>query len=366
MDSQITTALLTVGSTAVGGSIGYLLHEYRNRVQPFIAITKVKGDFWNYNADVDVPEDVLVAIKTSFYINKLSSTDKLSEIHESWENAYDVSEYGSELIRLADDVIASKQPEDLLTILPKILSNSLYERLIIFLLAKDILKPNPADVKLPMIVPTYTSTQYEGCIELAFPGSPVRFGERFDNLPIVKNKCQSFIDLIEKLDMKGLKEAFREIKRNIQSEILIAKDVEPLLSKNLLDENSTWIIEVYLANLGQNPFLVDKKATLHVYDEMTGAKYNEPCKLLLIHKDDKGKISRNAAESPLVIGKEKDAMFGFVTENVQGKMTRGDAFRDAFNKKNAQCWLEFEVETVSLFSRLKKLKTPKTPFHAPT
>lgn len=366
MDSQITAALLTVGFTVVGGGIGYLLHEYRNRVQPFIAITKVKGDFWNYDADVGVPEDVLATIKTSFYINKLSSTDTLSEIYSSWKNAHEVSEYGPELVRLTDQVIASKQPEDLLTILPKILSNSLYERLIIYLLARDILKPNPVDVKLPTIVPTYPSPRYEGCIELDFPGSTVPFGERFNNLPVVKNKCQSFIDLVEKLDMKGLKEAFREIKRNIQSEILIAKDVEPFLRKNLLDENSNWIIEVYLANLGPNPFLIDKKAILHVYDETTGARYNEPCNLILIHKDDKGKISINLAESPLVIGREKDAMFGHVTENVQGKMKRGEAFRDAFNKKNAQCWLEFEVETVSLFSRLKKLKTPRAPFHAPT
>lgn len=358
MDAQIVAALLTVGLTVVAGIVGFLYREYRNRVQPFMAITIVEGDIKDKTSEVDLPISLVNTLKEAFYLTGLSDHERLENVNTCWRETQGFVKHGQDSLESADRLIGAAESgnaSEIQSALAKVLSGAVEDGWIRAMLTQGVVIPPSPNLGLPVVVHAYPSNDHDGCVWLDFPRSALWFGSGFDKHRIVKEKCQPLIDLIERLDAKGLAETFKGMKKAVESELRIAKDIGPLLKKTL-DENSVWEFEIYLANLGPTPFLVEKEATLHVVDE-TGAKYDEKCYLVLIDKD--GNLSD--AQSPLVIGREKDKTFAFFTLSVQGKMKRGQAFREGFDSKSARCSVEFGVQKVG-FQRNKQLHTPWAPF----
>ncbi len=362
MDPQILAAVITVGLTVAAGIAGFLFREYRNRIRPFIAITKVEGDFREGSTRVEIPISLLNALNEAVYMNKLSANERLNEVFQTWTEARELIRRGPEFLSLLDSAISAAdaiQPQDVQKALERMLNNEAFDRWICYLFSMNVVAAPDVNKDLPIAIHMYPSDQRDGCVILDFPKSPVWFGTGFDKYQIKKQKCQPFLDLVVRLDLIGLTKVFHPIKRAMEKEIGIAKDIEPVVRK-LLEENSTWEIEIYLASLGPNPFLVDTDAMLRVRDE-TGARYDENCGLTLIDGD--GKI--HGTTSPLVVGREKDVKFAYFTTNVQGKMKRGQAFREAFSSNSAKCWVEFGVQKTGIVRR-SRLSTPKVPFREPS
>jgi len=368
MDSQLQAALLTVALTLIGGALGYAFREYINRAKPFTAIMKVGGDFRAGRTVVDIPKEVPLTLEAAFYINRLDLTDTLDDVWKSWNDSENIVREAGNLLSLIDQVIRSTSTQDkdaLLSSLSKIISRRDYERWIMILIGKGKLNIPAVDEDLPVVVPSRYAPDSEGCVWIAFPGAPTTFGFSFEKNPMLRDMCQPFIALIERLDMEALNKVFRQIKEHVKAELMIAKDVGPKLEQ-IHDENSRWEVQIYMANLGKSPLLVGTEGTLHVKDE-TGARFEENCMLVLLLKDDDGSVKRVKTESPLVLQSESSAQFAYFTNSTQKDMNRGKAFRGAFSsdpgKSWAQCWVEFGIQKVGII-RHKKLRTPKVPFQS--
>ncbi len=198
-DPQILAAFVTVGLTAAAALGGFLFREYRNRVQPFIAVLKVGGDFRTGGSKVDIPPTVVDALKGASYIGRLELNDTLDNVHQAWGEAADFCENGPEALRLMDRVIEAtggNNARELQSSLGRLLTARSAESWITYLLFRDVVMPPQVRTELPVAVNTYASAEFGGCVWLAFPGHAVPFGSDFEKRKLVKQKCQPLIDLI--------------------------------------------------------------------------------------------------------------------------------------------------------------------------
>lgn len=363
MSPEIEAALITATVTVLAGGAGYLFREYRNRAKPFTAVTKVGGNFRKGSSVIDVPEPLLDSLAGAFAINKLDSRDTLDEIYSSWKDARRVTDSGGDFIGTLTKIVDAahrEDREDVLRLLPKALGRGQYEKWVTLLLAKDAIDIPDRRAGLDVEIPTWESDEHGGCVWIGFPGgTATTFGMGFESTPILRDKCLPVVELIEHLDYDGLASVFEQVETLMSDELTIAKDTFPLLD-DILNEQSRWEVQLYVANLGRNPFLVKKNAVVRVEDE-TGASYTEGCHLVLLNTDDDGSLTRTISDSPLVLGAEEDAKFAFFTNRVQRQMDRGGAFREAFESDEAQCSVKFSVEKAG-FRRETSVETPWVPF----
>jgi len=119
-------------------------------------------------------------------------------------------------------------------------------------------------------------------------------------------------------------------------------------------------IQIYIANIGRTPFLINNAAVLKISDE-SGAKFAEECYMVLLVKNEDGDLVRRDTTSPLVLGSEADVSFSFLTKKVQREMIKGKLFREIYSSGKSNGQLEFSIEKVG-FRRHKDLKTSKFIF----
>lgn len=362
MTAETEAALITVALTIIAGIAGYSIREFRYRMRPLVSITRVEGNIRRNPDRVNVPEQIVEKLQKSFSVTKLASRDTLSEVFSAWDEADDLVIFGEDTVSLLDQLIASCNKLDKDAFIPafsKLLLNKAADRWLTTLIALDRIVPTLPNQDLPILISTYPSSDNGGCIWFDFGPVSTYMGTQLDQNQVRSNKVTRFATLIEHLDFEALAQCFQTARREIMADLLIARDAAPDL-KQLLNDNSRWGFQVYLANLGKTPFLVQTTAEVNVHDE-TGASFDEPCHLVLRITDNEGGTSRKTAESPLVIRSESDATFLFLTTKTQGSMTRGKAFRDAFTSEEAQCLLLFQVEKPG-FRRFARITTPEVKF----
>jgi len=282
MSPETQAALITVALTAAAALFGYLFREYRDRLRPMVAIIAVGGDF-RVNPDrVDIPQELVSKIKPTFYIRTLDPIDTLAEVYAAWDAADDLIQFGDECIQDLEKLVAaakSHAKDQFTSSFAKFIGNTYFDRWLTRLLATDRLVPAPADPALPVQISTHLADDHDGCIWFDFGAESTFLGERLHKFQIVKQRCQRFVAILERLQFEDLATLFQTMRQELLAELLVARDVASDL-RRILDHNSRWEVQVYLANLGSTPFLVQTHARLEVRDE-TGASFSEDCFLVL-------------------------------------------------------------------------------------
>lgn len=363
MDPQIQAAFLTTLFTIVAGILGYAFREYRNRVKPFIVVKHIEGEIVKDGSEVEVHQSVIDCLDESFCINTLESKDTLAQLRATLNDCKTVLNNGADFIGILNKIIDgcnAENPNTINNALSRLLASSVYEKLLIYAIIADKIKIPDVNTSLPKVIPvSYSGEREEGTYEIGVMKSATTFGWKLEKYILYKEKFLRFVQLIERLDTVGLKQFFTDMKSLTEAEIARAKEIQPIVD-NILDENSRWEFQIYIANLGDSPFLVSRQAMLFVKSNDLGAKFEESCQLGIMRETDDG-VKRELSDSPLVIGKEDGILFSYVTENIQGKMKRGKVFRDEYLTGNGQCWIEIPIEKVGLF-RHSKIITPKVKF----
>lgn len=359
--SNITLALVPVLLTMIGGVIGYFLKEYKDRLRPLITITSI-GHLKKLADRIDIPEETVNVVNKSFSIVEISKNENLNTISQAWDTANDVTHYADEFIGLIDKLIQAsiqKDKTEFTDILARCLNSTAVERWVRILLLDEIIIPQAVNASLPIQIPVYQSSDDDGCVILGLSRSGTSFGKNFNKAPVAKEKCMRFISIIERLDYDALCQFFTEVKQKIINEKMLAKDAEPILLR-LDNENSRWEFQLFIANLGKNPFLIHPKGTIYIKDA-NGASYSEDCYLVLIQRNAKKEIDRIDTITPLIVRGESDAEISFLTTQTQRQMERGNAIRDAFTSEKAKVQIKFEIEK-SGFNRYVDLYSPWVNF----
>lgn len=362
MNPQIESAIFAGIISIIAGVVGYFFREYRQRAKPFLAITRVAGEVRAAEELVDLPDTIVDPLKKAVLINRLNPIQRLDEVQNATSQASILNDSHSDIRQLVDQALEAARGEDTLkaqSSLAALLSNNAFEICILTLIAGDRLKIPQVDEDVPSLIQTYPSQEHGGSIYIAFPGAAVNFGTGFTEQEILREKCRPFVRLIEVMDLEALHGVISAARAIIESELTLIKEVLPLLN-DLLQDNSRWEIEVYLANLGKNAFLVSTQAHLRVQDDI-GARYDEVCRLSLLDQDEEGERISRLVESPLIVKGESSTNFCYFTSSVQREMKRGAAFREAFVSGKAECWVEFQIEKVGLVRR-KEVLTPRVEF----
>ncbi len=362
MDSQIQAYIFTAFLVFFGAIIGYFLREYQNRARPFIAIKEVSGDIQKPTQNIGLSKNIIKELASSFLINKLSENDTLGEVRDSFSDAHKISICGKDFIELIDKIsraLKNKDEDTFLKLISQMLMDVDYEFWLYKFTSTERLTPPTISKNLPTKIEIIDSDEEDGCIWFIFDRGSTSFGHGFRKHPILRIKCDFFIKLIQTIDFRGLANVFSQIRNIFEKELLIAKDLETKF-KEIIDESSRWEIQLYVANLGQTPFLINNTAQLEILEE-SGAKLNEECFMILLSKDKDNRLSRKDTLSPLVLGSEQDTSFSFLTKNTQSKMKRGKLLREIYNSGKSECQLSFNIEQAG-FKRNKILNTPKFTF----
>lgn len=361
MGSQTQVALLTAFLTFFGAIIGYFLREYQNRAKPFIAIKEVRGDMYKDLQSIKISKDTIKELDSSVLIKKLIENDILRNVEESFFEAHKINKYGNDLIELIDNTISAinnKDEDNFLKLISQTFMGVDYNYWILVLVTSEQLNPPNIKEDLPIKIEIIDSDEYDGSVWFNFTRGATNFGEGFHESPILRAKSDFFIKLIQTIDFEGLANVFFQIRNIFEKELMIAKDLVTKLDE-IRNENSSWEIQLYVANLGRTPFLINNTAQLEILEE-SGAKLNEECLMALLNEGEDNELSSTETLSPLVLGSEQDTSFSFITKN-QSKMKKGKLLRVIYNSGKSECQLFLNIEQVG-FKRNKILKTPKFTF----
>ena len=363
MSTEILAGIITVALTMLGGVIGYLIKEYRDRLRPMISVTDIQ--VLTKKADpVNVPDEIVEATQKSFSIRELKSSENVDAVRTAYEDVKDLIQYSDQFLETIEKVIASALKNDAIELsnnLAKCLNKVINDRWLRILLGNDHVIPKPSKNDLPIVVSTFYSQGDNGCVLFDFPSASTPFGMNFDKEPLLKDKCMKFVHIVERLDYDAIRIFFESVKQKILNEKMIAKSIQSTLLK-LDNQNGRWEFQLFVANLGSTPFLVHPKGFAEVKDA-AGAYYAEECYLVLRKYDEKGDLSRVDARTPFIVRGESDAEISFITTKTQGDMDHGDMIRALYNSKakSAKVSIKFNIEK-SGFKRFMSAQSPSTEF----
>ncbi len=362
MSDQLYVSLVTAIITISAAILGYLFREYRNRVKPFLLIQNIEGNFTKTTESVKIPDSIILLLEKSRFINKLNKNDSLINIRDSYKYISSIEIVSKEIIEKMNNLIVSLEESNLELSkrnLSELLVYRMFESWLIRLLASDELNIKSSTDESPEIIPVFSSDEFNGSIWFAFPENSVQFGNAFNTHIILKSKCEPFIEIVKKFDIPQLLNVIKDVFTIIKKEIEISKELYPQL-EDIMNQNGRWEFRMYLANLGKHPFLIEKKATLHILDD-NGGKYNEECYLVSLAKDDKGNTLRTDAKFPLIVGSEKNVEFSFFTFNTQGQMKKGSIIRQIFNDGSGKCFISLGVNKPGIIKH-SNIKTQRSIF----
>gem|GEM_PF-5965351 len=362
-DTQVVAALITVALTVIAGSIGYFLREWLSRSKPFIAITGIEGDGKRGGARIEVPEKIVKALEQSQIQPRLSQRSRLPDVDNTLVAANDVRNQAQDLIDTARKfklaAAANDQPAAQ-SALAELMLDEEFDQWACILIGERAVTVPPHDPVAPVVIDCSEEPNARGgAFAIGFPGRSFRFGSSLNDYALYKSGVGALVELVKRMELSKLSAVLDGIAQQLSQEISIARDIAPGLQE-IIDKNSQWSIQIYVANLGKSPFLVQTSATMEIVDR-SGAKYSEPCALLIFEDGPDGERSRIKATSPLVVKAESDVTFEFVTNSTQSEMVAGDAIRALYKAKSAAVHMSFSIDRPGLL-RTKILRSERVNF----
>jgi hypothetical protein len=362
-DPQVVAALITVALTVIAGSVGYFLREWLSRSKPFIAITGIEGDAKRGGARIEVPEKIVKALEQSQIQPRLSQRSRLPDIDDTLAAANDVRNQAQDLIDTARKfklAAAANDQSAAQSALAELMLDEEFDLWACILIGERAVSVPPYDPMVPVVIDCSEEPNARGgAFAIGFPGRSFRFGSSLNDYALYKSGVAALVELVKRMELSKLSAVLDGIAQQLSQEISIARDIAPGLQE-IIDKNSQWSIQIYVANLGKSPFLVQTSATMEIIDR-SGAKYSEHCSLLIFEDGPNVERSRIKATSPLVVKAESDVTFEFVTNSTQSEMVAGDAVRALYKAKSASVHMSFSIDRPGLI-RTKVLRSERVNF----
>lgn len=350
---MIDNEVLIVIISSITGLIGYLLREWQNHSRPFISTVNFEGDYFTGSTEITLDPEITQKMEETFYIDNLKNNTTLREINDAKDQSKYISDYAPEIISRIDEFIASIKKDESNLLIFKNLSNlfSVYR-------IDSIIGSLLLNGKIPIF--QNLSNEYifglsesskinDGCYILSYQGELIGIGTQFNEDYYIKELFEPLIQTLRVLDKNNIITIFETIKVIINKELIVANFVSNKLN-NILDENSKWETELFIANLKRTPLLLENIALLHIKDK-TGATFCEECTLVVHETDAEGNINKKISRSPIIIPNGGNITISYFTKKSQKEMERGDDFRNAYNHKQAKAWLTLSMTGVGLIKK---------------
>jgi len=358
-------ALIVVIFSAISTAIGYWIREWQNRFRPFMSIVSFEGDNFLRSTKIKLDSDIAEKTEKTFFIGNLSEITTLGNIKDAKDKANIILETVPETIKNIDNFIETlgKKDETKLAIFRSL--ENLFRSGDIDLFILKLLQQGEIHIpKTPRDEETYVYDLSEvtyngGCYCLTYESKTLFIGTDFNKQSHYKGFFTPLVTILRVLDKENIINAFGIIKNKLISEVAVGNVILSKL-QDILNSNSLWEVELFIANLRSTPLLLENTANIYVKDK-TGATFCEKCKLSIREKNDAGKTIQQPSNYPLIIPNGGSVTISYFTEKSQKEMDCGDDFRSAFIKKQAEAWLELSMSGVGLIKK-RIYKTDKKKF----
>lgn len=343
--------LLSIIIPFVTGVLGYIVKEWQNHWRPLTSVLCFNGNFNNPTIIVELPNEIIDKLNDAIFINKLNKKESLPNITKTINEGKAIIDEIPKMNLIIDDCIeaiktngTNKTILDELSDLFQLQTIDYIVNQIIFYNQNEIITP---ELEIKEIITPTLSNYNEGCYTFNVPGKPFGVGAQINKEPLIHEMYKPFIRTIACVYRPGIMSFLEFLKKKVNKELLLANAILPKLEE-LRNANSSWEVDLYIANLKRTPILIDKTIILHVKDS-TGASFYEDC--MLISKKEEDETNIKVSECPIILSSGNQGVFSFVTKKTQGEMTRGNAFRDAFNSHNAYASINFSIIGVGIKRR---------------
>jgi hypothetical protein len=353
MSNEVIAATV---SALISGGVGYAVREYLNQVTPFFQITEIDGSLTRRSDEVEISSEIIQKTENTFYIKPIKPNSNLGEIWDHWDRAEDIKKSCPELAQILDEILFSTTDDSLISALGRGFKKTYFDKLLMILLVNNRIKfpklPRGSKEKIH----SYFEDENNGMVWFDFPNDASNFGRGLKNKAI-KARTEPFIKLICHLHHESIFKVMRQYKDILETEYKVAMEVSQPLER-VVNDRSRWVHICYLANLSNNPIIIENKATLFVVDRI---KFKEPAYLALIKTDSNEESHLVDTVNPLVVKPGNDIVFAVITEKTQSEINLGTALRESFNRKQGKCYVTVKLRRVG-FLRTQKYKSQFSPF----
>ena len=341
ISQEILAAVIGISS----GIIGYAFREYRNRVKPFFHITKINGTVTRRTDSIQISDEINDLTKDNFYVKELGQNSTLGDINDKSTKATRLKAVWPKIETKIEALINVDNEKDATSLLYGLFDYDLFEELMLRLLVTDKVNLGSCSAPLEEKISIFDDDDHDGSVWICFPEHAKNFGNNFKS-PVIRAKCQPFIDTIKHLDLEKLKDCFSQVLNIMKKEFNNALLVEPKLI-DVINENSRWVFYCYLANLSNRPIVVNHNAIIAIRDKQTG-KFKEECYLAVIEKG-----SIQDTEVPLVVKPGEGNSFCFISRKIQKEMIYGTTIRETYDRSQATCRIGATISKTGLIGKQK-------------
>lgn len=340
---EITAAVVGIFAAV----IGYAFRELRNRISPFFDIITINGGLMRFNDEIAVPQEVLDALKDSFYIADLKPESELGITYQAWDQCDDMKKVWPAVKKRIEAVLTAATDDDLLGSLGTLLNGNYFEKWITLLLLRNRLdfEVNEDITNSPEKIHVWIEEKDDEQVWFDFPNKAVSFGKRLGH-PAIRAKFMPFILAVTHLHKAGLQKALREMIRILDEDYRKALSAVHEL-KEINDANSRWAFYCFLANNSPNPILIETSGAITAVDNKTRTKYHENCYVTLSDEN----FDLKDTSIPLIVKVGESVQFCLVTNQKQREMKLGDAMREAFERADGLCRATVTTRRVGLVKR---------------
>jgi len=362
---MISNEVLIVVISSVAGLIGYAIREWQNRFRPFMSIVSFGGGYFMSDTDITLDPDITKKMEKTFYISRLIEKTNMRRIYSAKEDVTYLSIKAPEIISRIDEFIGTIKNGESNLMIFKSLKDLFNIYGIDFLIATLLVSGRIPIQKILKKEDEYIyglseSTRIsKGCYVLSYQGETLYIGTRFNEDNHFKFVFEPLVQMLRAVDKNNIITTFENMKNEINSELIAANSVLNELN-NIINNNSQWETELFIANLKRTPLLLENVAFIHVTDK-TGATFYEECELWIHEKDADGETIKNPSKYPIIIPNGGNVKISYFTKKSQKEMERGDDFRNAFVHKQAKAWLTLSMTGVGLIKK-RTYKTDKKVF----
>lgn len=344
MPAEILAALIAI----LAGLAGYAFREYSNKVQPFFQILGIE-EFTQNSDDVSVDPNLKGILENTLILPELSANAKFRDIYELWYTADDIRKFWPDVKQAVNKVLSSQSEYELIDALASLFRLTYFQSWIILLLIQDRIEFINLPQNLDEKINVFEDDDADGSVWITFPQKASQFGRSF-NTPIIRAKCNLFLDSIKYLHRPSIDKAILSFREACEKEYNMANQIFHYL-EDIIHEHSRWGFYTYVANLNNYPMVIDIYSKILIQDKKTG-NFSEDCNLVLISETENGELSlERRARMPFVLQGGSSALLGFLTKNTQGEMRFGKAIREAFERRQASCQVEIHLRKIGLIKK---------------
>lgn len=350
--------LITIIISTITGILGYMIREYKNKVNPFFEIIHIQ----NTKDDLDlvtIPDLIMERINNCFYLPPIKETTNLVNVAECWNNAYDFKEYWPDIKKQTDKVLEAESENNFIDNLTNLFSFRYFGIWMVYLLVTNKIDFLEAEISDDIeekvhIFDSYIQEEEEGgTVLIDFPKNSYHFGINFKS-DFVRNKCKPFLKDIRYLNEKSIKHVLQQYKQVVEQEYNITGRILFPLGKIIID-NSHWVFYTYISNINNYPLIISPNAKVIIKGQK-GGNYIEDCKMALAQqKKDEGYLEtiNYATQLPIILQSNSDKLVSFTTNKTQKNMINGEAIREVIVKRQGTCFIEIEIQRIGLIKHQK-------------